>query len=356
MLILYILLLLASFALLAKICDEYFVQSLEMLSEKFKLNDDVAGATFMAIGSSAPEFFTASIALMTVWSEMVWAWTIVWSALFNVLVIIGASATVMTGALKRPPLVRDLLFYVWSLLILYVTFIDGTITLIETILYLVSYVVYIGILNQRWKRYPREDFSVAESIAEHEEIAKERRWIIWKFMHLVDTTLDRLFPNLNKHPKYVRWSFGLSVLWIAVLSRILVESSVELAHILWIPEVVIWLTVLAAWTSVPDLISSIIVSKKWQLDMAVSNAIWSNIFDVFIGLWLPRCVYIMITGQVVVTDTWGLGWSILILLLSVILLLVMLYLARFRLNSKIWRTLVALYIAYVVYQVVLVYV
>lgn len=87
--VVYLLLMLFAFAVLAKICDKYFVQSLEIISKKMKLTDDVAGATFMAIGSSAPEFFTAAIAMMTVGSEVVGAGTIVGSALFNLLVIIG---------------------------------------------------------------------------------------------------------------------------------------------------------------------------------------------------------------------------------------------------------------------------
>ena len=47
------------------------------------------------------------------------------------------------------------------------------------------------------------------------------------------------------------------------------------------------LTFLAAGTSVPDLITSVIVAKNGQGDMAVSSSIGSNIFDVTIGLPLP---------------------------------------------------------------------
>lgn len=43
----------------AIICDDFFVPSLEAISEKLDLSEDVAGATFMAAGSSAPELFTS---------------------------------------------------------------------------------------------------------------------------------------------------------------------------------------------------------------------------------------------------------------------------------------------------------
>jgi len=51
--------LLLSLAAIAIICDDFFVPSLEAISEKLDLSEDVAGATFMAAGSSAPELFTS---------------------------------------------------------------------------------------------------------------------------------------------------------------------------------------------------------------------------------------------------------------------------------------------------------
>jgi len=46
---------------LAIVCDEFFVPALEVMAEKFELKDDVAGATLMAAGGSAPELFTSLI-------------------------------------------------------------------------------------------------------------------------------------------------------------------------------------------------------------------------------------------------------------------------------------------------------
>ncbi|CBY08905.1 unnamed protein product [Oikopleura dioica] len=59
--IIHILLSMYMFLGLAIICDDYFVASLEQIVEKLQLSDDVAGATFMAAGSSAPELFTSLI-------------------------------------------------------------------------------------------------------------------------------------------------------------------------------------------------------------------------------------------------------------------------------------------------------
>ena len=75
---------------LAIICDDFFVPSLEVISEKLDLSEDVAGATFMAAGSSAPELFTAIVGVA--WDSDVGVGTIVGSALFNILIIIALTA------------------------------------------------------------------------------------------------------------------------------------------------------------------------------------------------------------------------------------------------------------------------
>ncbi len=66
---------------------------------------------------------------------------------------------------------------------------------------------------------------------------------------------------------------------------------------------IIALTILAGGTSIPDLLSSLIVAKKGKADMAVSNAVGSNIFDILICLGLPWMVYILRTGQSVQVGT-----------------------------------------------------
>ncbi|KAG7260827.1 hypothetical protein CRUP_011794 [Coryphaenoides rupestris] len=76
------------FYALALVCDDYFVPSLEKLCERLNLSEDVAGATFMAAGSSAPELFTSVIGVFITKGD-VGVGTIVGSAVFNILCIIG---------------------------------------------------------------------------------------------------------------------------------------------------------------------------------------------------------------------------------------------------------------------------
>jgi len=106
---------------IAIICDGHFTASLEMIcSDKgLDLNNDVAGATFMAAGSSAPELATSFVGVFLSDSN-VGVGTIIGSAVFNILVIIGATAILSKEALDLDwrPVVRDNFFYLMSVLLL----------------------------------------------------------------------------------------------------------------------------------------------------------------------------------------------------------------------------------------------
>ncbi|VDM63268.1 unnamed protein product [Angiostrongylus costaricensis] len=76
------------FVALAIVCDEFFVPSLSVLIEMFKISEDVAGATFMAAGGSAPEFFTSVFGVFVAQNN-VGIGTIVGSATFNILCVLA---------------------------------------------------------------------------------------------------------------------------------------------------------------------------------------------------------------------------------------------------------------------------
>ena len=74
-----------------------------------------------------------------------------------------------------------------------------------------------------------------------------------------------------------------SILWIAVFSYLMVWWATVTGDTVGIPPEVMGLTFLAAGTSIPDLITSVIVARKGFGDMAVSSSVGSNIFDVTVG-------------------------------------------------------------------------
>lgn len=353
----YALALVFIFYLLAKVCDQYFVGSLDLITKKLKISPDVAGATFMAIGSSAPELFTAIIALTKVGSENIGAGTIVGSAIFNVLVIVGASAAVSTAYLHWKPVIRDLGFYVISIVILLYTFRDGTITLQEASIYLVFYVLYLVLLSN-WKRFltskEQKDSlldDIEEEFVEQAEDLEKNKTPLGKFLSGINTILDKTFPDLGKNPHLYMRTFWIAILYIAVLSYALVEIAVHAAHLLHISETIIALTILAGGTSIPDLISSIVVARKGHGGMAISNAVGSNTFDILIGLGLPWLVYILIKGQDVVVNTENLISSIFLLFFTVITLLFIIAAQKFKLGQKSGYFLLLLYGVYIVYAI-----
>ncbi len=167
--------LLLSFYVLAVVCERYFVDSLDTIAQKWKMNSDMAGATLMAIGSSAPELFVSLFALFKPGNESLGAGTIVGSALFNILVIIGASAMIKKAVIAWQPVVRDLIFYAMSILLLIFSFRDGIISMNEIIIFLVMYVIYIFAVVS-WRKilpYKEESKEVIDEL--EKELKKEEK-------------------------------------------------------------------------------------------------------------------------------------------------------------------------------------
>ena len=132
------------FVALAIVCDEFFVPSLDVIIEKLGISEDVAGATFMAAGGSAPELFTSVIGVFVAFSD-VGIGTIVGSAVFNILFVIGMCALFSKTVLHLTwwPLFRDCTFYSISLLTLILFFIDNLIQWWEALLLLCVYATYV---------------------------------------------------------------------------------------------------------------------------------------------------------------------------------------------------------------------
>uniref|UniRef100_A0A3Q4C0K0 Sodium/calcium exchanger membrane region domain-containing protein n=1 Tax=Mola mola TaxID=94237 RepID=A0A3Q4C0K0_MOLML len=136
------------FIALAIVCDEFFVPALTVITEKLAISDDVAGATFMAAGGSAPELFTSVIGVFISHSN-VGIGTIVGSAVFNILFVIGMCALFSKEVLNLTwwPLFRDVSFYIIGLLMLIYFFLDNQITLAESISLLMCYTCYVTFMK-----------------------------------------------------------------------------------------------------------------------------------------------------------------------------------------------------------------
>lgn len=143
------------------VCDNYFEPSLVAISAALELTEDVAGATFMASGSSAPELFTSFMGVFVAKSD-VGVGTIVGSAVFNMLVIVGLCGIYVAHANRgKDPsekliniqcnwyvVLRDVVFYCISIVLLVFFILDQVVNMAESVILFAFYILYV-----LWMKY-----------------------------------------------------------------------------------------------------------------------------------------------------------------------------------------------------------
>ncbi|XP_028838398.1 sodium/potassium/calcium exchanger 4a [Denticeps clupeoides] len=331
------------FLALAIVCDDYFVTSLEKICEKLHLSEDVAGATFMAAGSSAPELFASIIGVFITHGD-VGVGTIVGSAVFNILCIIGVCGLFagQVVLLTKYSVFRDSLYYTFSV------------------------VALIARAEKPPVFSPRSPDTTNGRNAAGSDVCGARtpaggatnklKWLVsWPILLLLYVTV----PNCAK----ARWercfmlSFILSTLWIAAFSYVMVWMVTIIGYTLGIPDVIMGITFLAAGTSVPDCIASLIVARQGLGDMAVSNTVGSNVFDILVGLGVPWAIKTMAVnfGSEVQINSKGLVYSVVLLLGSVALTVLGIHVNRWRLDFKLGVYVMVLYGVFLCFSILIEY-
>lgn len=123
-----------------------------------------------------------------------------------------------------------------------------------------------------------------------------------------DSPLDRFFfvlsvpfkmmfvvtiPDCNK-PRFAKWywiTFLMCIVWLGVCCAAMANLATAIGCLWGIDAFIMGVVVLAVGTSVPDAMASIIVAKAGEGDMAIANAIGSNVFDILLGLGIPWFLY-----------------------------------------------------------------
>lgn len=145
-------------------------------------------------------------------------------------------------------------------------------------------------------------------------------------------------------------SFVMSIIWVGIFSFFMVGWAETIGCAFGIPPAVMGLTVLAAGTSVPDLLTSVIVAKQGEGDMAVSSSIGSNIFDVLIGLPIPWLVYALvndITPGFVGVAAPTLTISLVILFAMILLVITLVHFSGWKMTKTLGYSMFVLYILFV---------
>lgn len=454
--VLHVILAAYMFLALALVCDDYFVPSCERCCQVLKLQEDVAGATFMAAGSSAPELATAIIGVFIA-KDDIGLGAVVGSAVFNIMFVISVCALCAGTVvyLKWWPLLRDCLFYTLSIIALVLVIMDEEVHWYEALAFLIMYALYIVLmyfnrsiegwvvpkcpsLGHQWgslsKPIPLSSIandseqttsldtdewdSTVGDVSAHEreslltsgvsdeghnhlennhvnhsnnhdsktdktDVVKfdmENDWLekdddvdhydkdaeattwVWtvpksscrRCLWVVSLPLVAVMFVTVPDCRQKRWknwfivTFILSIIWIGVFSYFMVWMITVVGHTWHIPDSVMGLTFIAAGSSVPDAIASLLVVRDGYGDMAVSNAVGSNVFDILLCLGLPWFLQTTVVdrnGPVQVYSA-GLTYSSLTLLTTVIVLLVSMHINRWRLTKPYGVFLMIIYVLF----------
>ncbi|XP_073484069.1 sodium/potassium/calcium exchanger 3 [Aquarana catesbeiana] len=174
--------------------------------------------------------------------------------------------------------------------------------------------------------------------------ANRIKWVItWPLSFLMYFTV----PNCAK-PRWEKWfmvTFIASSIWIAAFSYVMVWMVTIIGFTLGIPDVIMGITFLAAGTSVPDCMASLIVARQGMGDMAVSNSIGSNVFDILIGLGLPWALQTLAVdyGSYIHLNSRGLIYSVALLLASLFVTVCGIRLNKWKLDKKLGVACLLLY-------------
>uniref|UniRef100_A0A8C8VJV8 Solute carrier family 24 member 4 n=1 Tax=Pelusios castaneus TaxID=367368 RepID=A0A8C8VJV8_9SAUR len=180
------------------------------------------------------------------------------------------------------------------------------------------------------------------------------KWILsWPLLFLLFCTI----PNCSK-PRWENFfmlTFLLSTLWIALFSYFMVWMVTVIGYTLGIPDVIMGITFLAAGTSVPDCMASLIVARQGLGDMAVSNTIGSNVFDILVGLGVPWGLQTMVIdyGSTVQINSKGLVYSVVLLLGSVALTVGGIHINKWKLDKKLGFYVLFLYAIFLCFSVLI---
>lgn len=93
---------------------------------------------------------------------------------------------------------------------------------------------------------------------------------------------------------YTNYPFIILIIGFVLLVKwadMLVDWASSLAKKLWISSLVIGLTIVAFWTSAPELVINVMSAIDWKTQMAIGNIVWSNISNIFLILWVTALIY-----------------------------------------------------------------
>lgn len=243
---------------------EVLVRGASRLAAALGISPLVIGLTVVAFGTSSPELAVSIKAALSDQASIALG-NVVGSNIFNVLFILGLSAIIVPLVVSRQLIRLDVpLMIALSALVLVVS-LDGGLSRVDGFLLVVGLVAYVGFLIYQSRR---------ENAAPTDEFA------------------DAYAPEAAHGGSRAK-NIGLVVVGLALLvlgSQWLVDSAVAFAQVLGVSELIIGLTIVAAGTSMPEVVTSVIAAVRGERDIAVGNVVGSNIFNIMGVLGLASVI------------------------------------------------------------------
>ena len=236
---------------------ELLVRGAAALAGIARISPLVIGLTVVAFGTSAPELAVSVQAGLNGQSDIA-VGNVVGSNIFNILVILGICA-LLSPLMVHVAIVRREVPIMLAASLLFTGFaLDGRIGALDGAVLVSGIIVYVA-----WSiRASRRETAAAQA-----EYAQEYGQVPaggQPLARVVGTNLVLL-------------AAGLAALVIG--ARWLVDGAVQLARGLGVDDVIIGLTIIAAGTSLPEVATSVIATLRRERDIAIGNAVGSNIFN-----------------------------------------------------------------------------
>ncbi|MGO4998451.1 calcium/sodium antiporter [Oceanisphaera sp. W20_SRM_FM3] len=258
-----ILLFLAGLVLLV-VGAEVLVKGASRLAGSFGISPLVIGLTVVAFGTSAPELAVSIKAALSDQASIA-VGNVVGSNIFNVLFILGLSALIVPLVVAQQLIRLDVpLMVAVSGLVLFFA-LDQRLSPLEGGVLFAGLLAYIG-----WLLYQSRRESAAVKAEYAGEFSTEPE--------------PQAKPLLN-----IALVLG-GLLLLVLGARWLVESAVTFAEHLGVSSSIIGLTIVAAGTSLPEVVTSLIAALRGERDIAVGNVVGSNIFNLMGVLGLTSMI------------------------------------------------------------------
>ncbi len=296
---------------------EGLVRGASSLAIRLGISPLVVGLTVVAFATSSPEL-VVSIKAAIEGNPGIVMGNVVGSNICNIALILGVAAMISPMSVKSQVIKREIPIMIIVSVILLLILLDDTITRVEGVFLVIGIITYI-ILGYKYSIKEKDN---EEVIKEFEEIIPKSPYKVWQSLVLMLVGLGLLV-------------FG---------SNLFVDGAVAIAEKFGVSQAVIGLTIVALGTSLPELTTSIVASFKNENDIAIGNAVGSNVFNILSILGISSLISpISKSGITMVDLSIMMFFTILILPLSK---------TKFTLRRWEGALLFCGYVAYVIYLVI----